>query len=222
MLLEKRQIYNFSLVALGDFNPKIIQPFWLANKGLIGEKEAEDANIELIHSELVKYSLTWVDIQIQQNRFELKSSQEPYFESIRDLFIGIFSKLQETPMKSFGINHIMHFSARDEQEMFNIGNNLAPLNNWDMLNNPRVLNLEIVENKRSDGFDGKIRVKIQPSDLLIGSNMGFSISINDHYSFQEKNQTTDNVLKLISSQWKSSFNSAQEIINKLEEKLFRL
>lgn len=220
MLLERRQIYSFSLVALGDFNPKIIQPFWLSSKALIGEKDAEDAVIELIHSEIAKFNLTWVDVLVQQSRFELKSSQEPYFEAIRDLFIGIFGKLQETPIKSLGINHIMHFSARDDQEMFNIGNNLVPLSNWDMLKNPRVLNLEIVENERRDGLNGKIRIKIQPSDLLIGSNMGFSININDHYSFSEKISTNE-ILRIFANQWEKSFDLAKDIVTNLEEKLFK-
>ena len=130
MLIDKRQIYSLSIVALGDFNPIILQPYWLVHKGLVGEQEANEAKVDLIHQEVVNFSLPWVSFSIQKNRFELKTSQEP-FESLRDLYSGIFKFLPETPIKRIGINHIMHFQVRDKEEMFNIGNVLAPLKNWE-------------------------------------------------------------------------------------------
>jgi len=52
MLNDYLQIHAISIVFLGDFNPKIIQPFWLVNKKLIREQEGTEAKIEVIH---VKY-----------------------------------------------------------------------------------------------------------------------------------------------------------------------
>ena len=51
------EIETFSIVFVGDFNPVILQPFWLANKGLIRESEATNAKVEVIHNEVVKFEL---------------------------------------------------------------------------------------------------------------------------------------------------------------------
>jgi hypothetical protein len=98
---ESLQIKTMSIVLIGDFNPVIIQPFWLASRKLIREQEAQNAHVEIIHNELVKFELDWVSIEITKNRFEAKSSQEPYFDPMRDLCVGIFEFLRETPIKSF-------------------------------------------------------------------------------------------------------------------------
>jgi hypothetical protein len=44
-----------SIVLVGNFNPAIFQPAWLAAKGLIRESEASAAVVEVIHPELAQY-----------------------------------------------------------------------------------------------------------------------------------------------------------------------
>jgi hypothetical protein len=55
---QNRKIYLLSIVFIGDFNPSIIQPFLLRAKNLIikeEEEEAENAVINVIHHELVRF-----------------------------------------------------------------------------------------------------------------------------------------------------------------------
>jgi hypothetical protein len=117
----------------------------LSSKKLIREIEAQKANIEVIPNEIVRFSLDWVDFEITRERFELKSSQEPYFEPIKDLAISIFNALNETPIKALGINHLKYFGLTNADAYYNFGNRLAPLNNWSgFLNQPKMLNLDII------------------------------------------------------------------------------
>lgn len=219
MLKDHLQIRIVSIVFIGDFNPVIVQPFWLASKKLIKDKEAEDVNIELIHNELNRFDLGWASIEITKKRFEIRTSKEPYFEAVKDLMQSIFSFLPETPMEVLGINHIFHFSLPDKERYYEFGNKLAPLNRWDgVLNEPRVLQFEITEQTRRDKLPGYLRVKVNPSDQKL--LFGVSININDHYALEqgEKGRKGELVTRL-KENWTNSFNRADEIINKLSDKL---
>jgi hypothetical protein len=220
MLKDYLQVRTLSLVFLGDFNPIIVQPYWLVSKKLIKEQEAKETEVELLHNELVKYDLGWASLEITKKRFELRTSKEPYFEPLKDLIISIFSILSETPINAVGINHIMHFALPDKERFYEFGNKLAPLNIWEnMINDPRLLLFEILEQKRKDGRPGFVRIKVQPSDQNI--QYGVSLNINDHYSIGigEDGQKGE-ILKCLKDNWSYSFKRADEITEELWEKIF--
>lgn len=217
MLKRYLQIETLSSVFLGNFNPTIVQPYWLASKGLIRELEAEEATVEVIHPQIVRYSLGWVSIEVTQNRFELKTSKSPYFEVLRDLAISIFKILNETPLKGLGINHIYHYAVPDDKTYYDIGNKLVPLSNWDFLNDPRLLQLEILEDQRNDDFKGKYRVKIYPSDQKLSTKYGITLGINDHFDSKSENSGANFFVTLLSEQWQESFKRANEVKSKLEK-----
>ena len=63
-MLNLLEINVCTIAVLGDFNPIIFQPSWMAMKGIIGEGEAEGAKVELIHKDLVRFSLDWAEIEV--------------------------------------------------------------------------------------------------------------------------------------------------------------
>lgn len=217
ILKENRQINELVLIFVGSFNPVIIQPFWLAHKGLIREEEGENAKVEVIHNELVKFDLDWLKVQVTRARLELRTTQEPYFEPLKDLAIGIVKILSETPIDSFGINHIRHYILESDQQYYNFGNKIAPLGNWStIMKDPRLLTLEILMNKTENG---SVRLRVQPSDSLKNSKNSIMTNINDHYSSDGVgSKRNDNLLKLLADNWQKSFafaNEAEENIQKL-------
>lgn len=212
---EKLQISIFSIVLIGDLNPIIFQPAWLAAKGLIRENEAESCKVELIHKELVRYKLDWAQLEITSNRFSITTAQEPYYETVRDLVIGIFKKfLKETPLTAMGLNHGLHYQL-NEKQYFEFGNKFAPLNNWsDYLTNPKLLQLEILDQKRLDHRPGYYRIKVAPSDE-IPSN-GIVININDHYSLAEGQAGRNGeVITILEETWEYTFDLAEKITENL-------
>jgi len=219
MLKDYLQVRTLSIVFIGDFNPVIIQPFWLAGKKLIKEQEAQDTTVELIHNELVKYDLGWVSVEITKKRFELRTSKEPYFEPLRDLMLSVFFILSETPIEAMGINHIMHFSLPDEEKLYEFGNKLAPLNIWEgFINNPRVLSFEMYEKERKDKLPGFVRIKVQPSDQAI--RFGLQININDHYALStNENGRKGEMVKRLKENWNNSYKRADEIVDELWKKI---
>jgi hypothetical protein len=219
MLKDHQQIRIVSIVFIGDFNPVIVQPYWLASKKLIKDKEAEDINVELIHNELNRFDLGWASIEITKKRFEIRTSKEPYFEPIKDLILSIFSLLPETPIESLGINHIFHFALPDKTRYYEFGNKLAPLSKWEgVLHEPRVLQFEITEQQRIDKLPGYLRVKVNPSDQKL--QFGVSININDHYSLdQGETGRQGELIARLRDNWSNSFSRADEIIERLSDKI---
>ena len=98
------EIQGMSIVLVGSFNPKIFHPAWFAAQKLIREKEAEEANIEVVTPAVAKFSLDWMRLQVIQEQFVVETTQEPYYEILRDLVVGAFSFLNHTPVTMLGIN----------------------------------------------------------------------------------------------------------------------
>jgi len=209
------EIKTLHLTFVGNFNPAIVQPFWLAQKGLIRESEAQEVKVEVIHNEFTRFSLDWVRIEVRQDRFDVHCSQEPYFDIVRDLCFGIFNYLKETPIKALGINHIWHCDLKTADKYYEFGNSLSPLKNFDFLNDARMILLEIIELKRSDGKPGAYRIRIEPSDK-VSSLFGVAINVNDHFGL-EPNESGQNgeMLKILKNNFDASGKRVEEVVNLL-------
>ncbi|MBP6721942.1 MAG: hypothetical protein KA239_06460 [Bacteroidia bacterium] len=219
-MLEKfLKIETLSVVLIGDFNPVIFQPAWLANKSLIRESEAEKAEIEVIHNELNRFSLEWVEIEIAKNRCEFRSSKVAHFPLVRDLIVGIFSILQETPIKSFGMNHLYDLSLGTVQRYHAFGEALTPLNLWaTTLSKARLLDLQILEEDVSNAKNGRKRIQITPTP---NSTIGFGvlISINNHFELNKPAHSANEHIALLKENWETSFLDARHIINEMLNKI---
>lgn len=215
MFKEYLETYKLIIVIVGNFNPAIVQPFWLANKKLIRDKEAQNAAISVVHNEISQFNIDWAHLEVTGQKFQISTTQEPYFEPLKDLVIEIFKVLKETPITSFGVNHLKYFDLRDKDRHYNFGNKLVPLSNWsDYLNDPRLLSLSVTERQRRDGLKGEFNISIQPPDIKIGSEYGVLININDHIVCDK-----EDFLKVFSDNWKASFIKADEVCESLWNKL---
>lgn len=216
MLEKYLKIETISIVFLGNFNPVIITPFWLFSKELIREEEAENATVGIMHNEIVQFGLDWVYIEITKDRCEFKTNKSPYFDIMKDLSISVFNILNETPIHSLGINHIYDIAMPNKDAYYEFGNTLSPLSYWEeQLKEPRLNQLEIVEEKRSDGLNGKYRVRITPTNNK-KITYGVSFNINDHYVINADDIGTNmEMVKLLGEKWDSSSKRAKEIANSL-------
>lgn len=222
MLNDYLQIHTASVVFVGEFNPVIIQPFWLANKKLIREQEAQDAKVEIIHNEIVKFEIDWARIEITKNRFEIRTSQEPYFEPMKDLVISIFEILKETPISALGINHLKYYAIPNYDLYYNFGDKLVPLNNWTKIfNDPRMMFLEIVDQKRKDGLKGMFRVRVQPSDIKLSTSFGVLLTFNDQFDLNtNEDGRHGELVQILGKQWKPSQIQSTEVAEVIWSKIY--
>jgi len=215
-----------SIVLVGNLNPKIFQPAWFASQGLIKEIEAEKADIQIIHSDIVIFTLEWLILEVSKERFVARTAQEPYDEPLRDLVVGTFSLLKHTPINQVGINRSMHFLMENEDKWNEAGYRLASKEPWEgILKRSGLLTLTIEESERKDGVvyrsDGKrgcTRVRTEPSRKI---NPGIFIEVNDHFECQDPTVTLgcEEILDIVNKSWESSYKRSETIIYSLLERL---
>lgn len=96
------QSLNIVIVILGDFNPAIFHPAWFAMQELVRPQEADAAEIQLVHPDATIFQIDWGRIHVMRERFQARTSQESYFEPLRDLVIGVFTLLSHISCQSNG------------------------------------------------------------------------------------------------------------------------
>jgi len=210
---KERRIYTINVVLLGNFNPSIITPFWLANKGIIRDIEAETAKVDIIHPNISKFEIPdWLNIEATQDRIDFKTNRESHFSVLRDLVVSVFSNLGETPVKAFGINHLSHFSLRSKEEYEKFGYWLSPVKIFEgLLKKPRLQSIQFLDIDPNIQGDGQITLTISPSDLLLDRK---SVVFNINHHFRDTTGNIDVMLELLVSKWDESFSKVTKI-NKL-------
>ncbi|GBD96558.1 hypothetical protein BMS3Abin06_01444 [bacterium BMS3Abin06] len=215
------KIKEHSIVLIGNFNPKIFQPAWFAAQGLLSQQEAEEAKIEIIHSSVVIFNTNtnWMRMEITDNRFIVKTSQEPYDVVIRDLVLGTFDLLRYTPIMQMGINREMHFQLSSDKIWHKAGDLLTPKEIWaGILNKPGMLSVQMRDSERNDGLKGNININVAPSNKFPN---GLFISVNDHIE-TEKQITTEGcgeLIDILNKHWERSYKRSEEIMYSLLERL---
>src|SRR5262245_11978654 len=120
------KIQSVNIVLRGNFNPTMFHPSWLAANGLISNKEAEAAKVEIVALPIANFQTEWLQVTVTQDRFLMATSQEPFYEPLRDLVISIFNILNHIPLKVMGINRNFHYELESEEAWHAVGDHLAP------------------------------------------------------------------------------------------------
>lgn len=155
-----------SIVIVGDFNPRIINPDWLLSNSLISKGDFNTISVELINNEFSIFSTRQIKLTITRQKFQVMSLTTSFPEVIRDLVIGIFSILNHTPISQLGINNTAQFKLKSDESRNIIGFKLVKKENWTKLfSNYEGMKTLVITSKRSDDFEGKFNFKIEPSNI---------------------------------------------------------
>lgn len=208
MTVTEPDIHEHSIVLVGDFNVLIYQPLWFANEGLIRENEAKNATIEIMHRDVVTFSMEWLRFQAFPDRVIFSTKLGSYFEIIRDLVIGTFSLLEHTPIRMLGINYNSHTQMpqnwrwEDFQKSLNGGGLL------DSFSTGVVKSLSIENSRDYNALEGIHNVRIEPSSQL---GNGILINTNDHYVLREKEPVGSRLaVQTVKEQWTKSSEASKK------------
>ncbi len=214
------EIYSLSIVIIGNFNPVIITPQWLALKKLIRESESEEAKIELIHQDITRFEMDWFRFEAQPAKMEFTCTKESHFISLKDLIISIFTILKETPIRALGLNHTCHFSLRTIEDYVNLGYWLSPVQQFsEVMNEPRLNHITFLETGSKPDDQGVLKVQILPSDV-VGDRKSVMFAHNLHFGV-ETLQKTDWLIELIDQKWNDSFERVRNFNDKVWELALR-
>ncbi len=217
---------KISVVLIGNFNPRIFQPSWFAKTGVIGDEESENADIEIIHNEIVKFQIDWVKIHIERNRFIAELKQPPNIR-LYDFILKTFRELLlHTPIWMLGINMQVTADTGSIENRDKIGKALAPPEAWGEWSNDiqkqtddthgGMQSLSMRQNVLDDRERGYIQAKIEPSKTI---RSGVYIETNDHYeSLEGENvEGCQEIMSIFENRFDDSLKRSEWIIKQVTE-----
>lgn len=199
----------------GSFNPRILQPAWLAAQQLIRDAESENAEIRIVHEEVVSFSLDWVNLEVEHDKlriFSTPKSETP--EQVRDLVLGVVEILDHTPIYQVGIEFYGHYAMEDQAARDKLGWTLVPPEPFaGHLEGPGMRSLKMAGRRlgEEDGGNGLL-VRIEPS-YKIAPN-GVFISVLDQYDVADKEEANVGAgpaIACIKDRWAGSLKRADAI-----------
>ena len=204
-----------SIVFVGNFNPAIFQPAWLAAKGLIRESEASEAVVELIHPEVAQYRAGWLHVSVTRERFSASTLDPACHAPLRDLVVGVFELLEQTPTSRLGLNRAMHVDLLDDATWHNLGHLVAPKEPWAGILEKPGMRAVVMEGMRADRAPGRVFFRLEPSQKYAHSIFA---DVNSEYSPGEKakaGELTSYFIGRVRSDWDRVMREAQAGIEKL-------
>jgi hypothetical protein len=208
------------MVAIGNFNPKIVEPLWLAKNKLVPEEEAVAADRQLLDGDLSHITFPWADLILLQDRLQLESGQEMVNEAqLRDLSVGLLRLLPHTPIKVVSIQHRVVVVARSEEEWHEVGHRLAPKELWaGILESPGMFDFAM-QGTRSDELEGAWKVRVQP---VLDPRLGVWINVNDEVLLPDPDEPEpgSRAADLIQEMWPEAEQRTLDIRTALYERLF--
>ena len=197
------EINGVSAVLLGDFNPAIFTPSWFVLNGLLPERVAESAHLDIASREVTSFNADWLHLMVVPDRFTVDTSQAPHVR-VRDLVVRVFKEhLSHTPLRAFGINRNIHFLLRDSAERDRIGRMLAPVEPWGALGHQLGLDGEhggmtsltmSQLNPQGRPAGSQINVTVEPSKRIGQGRFGLYVRVNDHYTIEGAGPKTSEIL----------------------------
>ena len=200
---------GISAVIVGNFNPAIFQPAWLARNNLIRESEATNAEIELVRPELASFTVGSFIFNVHSSRLKIETLDPGKSEPVRDLIVGIFSLLEHTPVSHFGINRNMHFRAGKGQ-VERLMSRLRPVGLDQCLDDPKVVSATALTARPGSSAQA-LRFKVEPSVQVPG---GIYIDSNEHY---EAPSDISDAMNILRDEWRDALQysrtSAERILS---------
>ena len=204
------KLAGFNCVLVGNFNPAIFHPQWYGKINLFRENEIKEAKVGLIFPDFCQFVISGIDFRVELSRFQASTDKQENFALLKDVVLGTFSVLDQTPISAMGINFRGHFELNSKNKLDTLVNNYCPSGPWDGLLEKSKLATLI--NQGNNPFDkkGYVRIKIEPSTKL---ENGLFIEINNHFALESKNP--QDVINVLNEQWEKirehSFNTMSKI-----------
>lgn len=205
------EISGATVVLVGSFNPMIFQPAWFARQELLGQAEADAAEIKVIVPQVAHFETERFAVQVTSERFIVSSKPSVNPAPIGDLVRGVFFILEHTPANALGINHHMHFGTGSSEIWHKIGDTLAPKDIWrEVLEDgrPGLLTMTIQTEKESPK-GALFRVKVESSSQI---PLGIYFETNEHYPSPEK-EPLSGLMDILGKRWEESHGYASKVAN---------
>jgi len=207
------------VILRGSFNPRILQPAWLAAQGLIREAESENAEIRIVHEQVVAFGLEWANLEVDHDQLVVNSTPKGGTpEQVRDLALGAIEILDHTPIYNVGLQFFGHYGLKDQAARDELGWALVPPTPFEgQLARVGMRSLQMAGRRSAEdvGGDG-LMVTVEPSAHIAPN--GVYLAVLDQYDVadsSEPNVGSSFAVDCIKSQWDPSLKRAESITSEI-------
>lgn len=177
------------LALVGDFNPAIFTPHWMASQSILSPDEADRADVEVIHKELARFRAANLRFDVLSSRCLVLAEAEPFVRALDTVALLFLKSLPHTPIRGIGLNYYVHVELGDQAKRMRFGREIAPVAIWEEAG------LDVtgadgtktggasdvtMQTLRDDGQKGFIQATVQPS-YRIPNNSGLFVQVTDQY-----------------------------------------
>lgn len=198
------QSETVTIVVVGNFNPAIFHPAWLAKNNLIREEEAQSADVALVSGEATIFDADWLKLQVTQERFIASTRDPSKYRPLRDLVLSVFKLLEHTPVTAVGLNTDAHYKLDTLEEWHSFGHFYVPKSTWSSLLENAGMKMLIVEGTRQGSGASKVEIQVQPSPSV---KFGVFFHLHQHYELANQAEKYGNksamtlLLTTIDNEW---------------------
>jgi hypothetical protein len=186
-------------------------------KGLIREKEAEEANIAIIQEQVADFKTEWFRMMVLQNRFLVHTLDATHYGPVRDLVAGIFSLLSHTPVNQITLGRSFHFQMDSTDDWHKVGHSLAPKEVWKPFIDGPGLRSMTIEGMRKGAARGRLFVKIEPSIPVAN---GVFIEISEEHKLRDGDEVSAEwVSVLLNKHWDAMMEYGEVVARGLLEEV---
>lgn len=218
------EIVDAAIVAVGSFNPPIVNVDWLQLHGLIGEGDAEVARSNdgfIVSRPISKFQTDAFAIQVLENQLSV-TSLGPVTPALPDLAMSILELLPHTPVTALGINVQAHYKMASESIYHGVGDTLVPKQIWSQLLPGKDIGMADLTVLIRDGSrenpettPNVKRISVQPSTRL---KFGVYFRMNDHYELDDSGKRLTcarDAAAIVRSKWNATYNVSIELFEKI-------
>lgn len=224
-LLLTPELAGKNFVLRGQFSPTVFHPNWFSKHDLMRPGEVDEATIEVLSQQITQFKTEWLQFQVTQDRLQASTTEEVFYEPLRDLVVGLIEVLADAlPIRLLGMNHDFHFKIDTEQQWHDVGHTLAPKEYWRPLSKVLGLKTLVIEGGREDGLTGYIHAKVEPSPPTVfdraKGEYGVYIHLNDHIQVNENEEirvpeSANRAAEIITDHWDASVKRARAVANSI-------
>lgn len=140
------EIYEITLY--GTFDPPKFKPIWFAENGLLGRKEALDAEIINIDETEADFSTKLLRIKVYEGSFDIITEQLLSWNLVKEMAINVAKILEHSIDNDFSINVALHYKFKSKKKLKKVLNKFNSNKLNDIFEAPQLNEIEFSEIKK--------------------------------------------------------------------------
>ena len=185
--MEVEKLRNYiSIVIIGNFVPDKITAEWVAEKGIVSERAAQNKRTRRLERNLSVFNISnSIEVIATNDRLQVTGLVDDQIEVV-DIMQGIFNLSQHKEVIGVGINAVYEFTFKTVADGDKFGEYFVPMDKWNRyFKEPSVYEITLRDNAdpKEIGYDKAINIRsiISKRSSKEGNIAAVRMSVNNNF-----------------------------------------